>query len=121
MKVIFAQTNYPGFLKVFYDTNQDWEKLTYNSLMKRWSSELFGTANFYSKNIAKYGVQAKEIIMNDWNSQSIWARENNLDVSQNSILFSDRIPELIKNTLGLREWVKKITFAQVERFKPDIL
>jgi len=121
MKILFAQTNYPGFLEEFYRGFDDLDNINYMQIMSRWAEELFGTSNFYSKNLRVYGVDAKEIIMNDWNSQSKWAKENGLSISQIPIPFSKHIPEMVKNTLGLREWIKKITFAQIEDYKPDIL
>lgn len=121
MKIVFVQTNYDGFLEKFYKRNPDWEKMTYSRIKDRWRNEWFGSADFYVKNITPYGWNATELIINDWNMQSAWAKENKVPVRRFEPSFFKYIPPTIKNYLGLQEWIKQIFFAQIKKIKPDII
>lgn len=120
-RILLVQSNYPGFLKQFYDRISNWERLSYRQLKNRWNKELFGQADFYSKHLNDLGWKAEEIIINDFKMQSKWAGENNLKVTQKPNLLSSKIPESIKNFLGLQGWSKKIFWRQVEKMKPDVV
>ncbi len=121
MKILFLQTNYPGFLDDFYKKTNNWEELSYSQLKKKWTQRWFGNSNFYSKHLKDRGWNANEFIVNDWNLQSKWASENGLTLNQKNINLPKFIPESIKNTLGLRQWVKKVLFAQIKKNKPEVV
>jgi len=116
-----VQTNYPGFLKNFYSKFPEWKDLTYKGIKDLWDKELFGTANFYSKNIRQYSWQASEVIINDENMQQKWAKEHNYKIRINEISLLRRLPESIKNLLGLRGWMKQILLAQIRVYRPDVI
>ncbi len=122
MKILFLQTNYPGFLNSFYEKLGDTENLTYTDLKNKWASEFFGSSNFYLKNLKPLGWEGDEIIMNDWIMQSKWMHEHKLKISKNQHHMGLNIlPQRIKNLFGLNSWMKKIFFAQVKKIKPDII
>lgn len=121
MKILFVQTNYPGFLRDFYNKTKNWQGMPYDRLKKKWTDEWFGTANYYSTSLKRYGWKADEVIINDWNLQSRWATEHGIKVQRKEIPFLKFVPEYIKNTLGIRKWLKKTAFEQVDYYKPDVL
>jgi glycosyltransferase involved in cell wall biosynthesis len=121
MKILFVQTNYPGFLNNFYSKTTNWQALSYQKLKNKWIERQFGTCNYYSKHLKPLGWQGEEVIINDWNLQSTWAKEHNIKVRKQNIPLTKFIPESIKNTMGLRNWIKHIFFKQVEYYKPDVI
>jgi len=120
-RILFVQTNYPVFLDHFYGENPGWETMSYKQIKQLWDKEQFGSGNFYSKNLSKYGWAADEIIINDPRLQSKWASENGLKVSFKESVLTKYIPESVKNLLGLRVWMKQIMFAQIKKMKPDVV
>ena len=120
-KILFITTNYPQFLGEFYKKNPKLEKLSYKKNKELLMKEFFGSSNFYSNNIKKYGWVTDDVIANDWDMQSKWAAEHNIKVMKDELFFYKYIPEYILIMLGLRNWVKRILLAQIEDFKPDIV
>lgn len=121
MKIIFVQTNYPVFLKSFYKENRNWKDLSYEKLMNTWAEKWFGTADFYSKHLKKYGWDGKEVIINDWNSQSKWAKENGLKIKKEELPLTGFLPPMLKNLISAQRWIPKILLEQVKKFKPDVI
>jgi spore maturation protein CgeB len=120
MKILFVQSNYPDFLKKFYAKHNFSPQTTYREIKEEWQKEWFGSADFYAKNIKKYGWEADEIIINDVIMQSRWAKEHGLKIQTGEPFFLKNTPESIKNLLGLRGWMKQILEAQIKLFKPDV-
>ena len=121
MKILFVQTNYPGFLDSFYSKDDNWERLSYKEIKKRWAKEWFGSANFYSMHLVKLGWRCEEVIANDFKSQKKWAEENKLKVVFNENKYASRLPAILKHFFRVNGWTKEILFAQVEKFKPDVI
>jgi len=122
MRILFIQTNYPAFLKDLYHKYPNWGNYSYQKLMELWAAECFGSSNFYSKSLTKYGWEGKEIVANDKNSQFLWARKNNIKTD----FFFDRIlkylPPFLKNCINLVDrWIPTIILKQIEEFKPDVI
>jgi spore maturation protein CgeB len=120
-KILLVQSNYPGFLKYFYGNNPNWKDLSYRQLKKRWDKEQFGQANFYSKHLNCLGWKAEEIIINDFRMQSKWAKENNVKLTQKPSFLTNKVPDSIKNFLGLQGWSKNIFWEQIRKIKPDVV
>lgn len=86
--------------------------------------ELFGTSDFYSKNLNKLGCEARDIIFNDLLLQQSWMREKGLGSS---------ICPLYKNDLFFKAlgrfnkipWDYKTPYkflkAQIDYYRPDVL
>lgn len=121
LKILFVQTNYSGFLNSFYGKNMNWKNFRYKKLMEKWSKELFGSANFYSKSLNNYGWEGKEVVINDWNSQSKWAKEQGLVVHKTEIPFSNFFPPMFKNLTKAQKWIPKIFLEQIKKFNPDVI
>lgn len=76
MKIIIIDTYYPAYLKklepkMLYMSHEECQNYLRNSM--------FGTGNFYSKNLAEYGVDALEIIPNSkFLQKKYWKEQNKL-------------------------------------------
>lgn len=121
-KILFVQTNYPAFLKSFYAKNLHWEKLSYKRLEKIREKELFGTSGYYSKSLKKLDWDANEIVVDDWNSQSKWAQENNTRHQNPVDSLLKLLPFPIKTRFRLVDkWIFSILLSQVKYYKPDVV
>lgn len=119
-KIVFIQTNYPDFLVEFYKANPNWPKWNYPKTKKKLLDELFGSADFYGKSLYRLGWAYDELIINDFNQQSKWAKANGVNVKSEPF-WTKYIPGSLRNLLGLNGWAKKIAFAQIQKIKPDVL
>ncbi len=113
-KILFVHTYYPGFLEDFYKNRK---LATKKGVFDEW----FGSANFYSKSLSKCGWSCEEVIANDYNTQSLWAKEHNISVKNDSAWWVKKVPVVIKKYLGLDSWIKQILFAQIKTLKPDVV
>ena len=124
MKFLIVDTYYRYFLDEFYKVKET-ENKTYEEHLNLLLDKLFGTADFYSKNLKKLGCEAREVIFNDLNLQSKWAREHQLKII--SPFFSQKFNNLYKvlNKIYFIPWMfderYKILKAQIKYYKPDIL
>lgn len=118
--ILLVQTNYPNFLEKFYK-DIDLSKENYKSLKSKWAKQLFGSSNFYLKGLKGLGWSGDEVIANDVNLQSIWAKEHKTKVPQKERLFLKYIPQRIKNYLKLNSSLKDVVFDQIKFHKPDVL
>jgi hypothetical protein len=121
-KILIVQTNYPAFLKSFYSKYSNWNNYNYDKLMKLWENELFGTSGHYSKALNKLGWNAKEIIIDDRNSQSIWAKENGMVTNNLLDHLLKHLPFYVKTRIGITDkWIFDILLRQVKIFQPDVV
>jgi len=122
MKILFAQSNYPVFLKGFYSKHSNWEKLSYEKIIKLWGRELFGNSNFYSSNFKKLHWQAWDVLIDDFNSQSLWAKEHKVKIDSLKDKLLKKLPFPVKTRIGaIDTWIFKVLQAQVKYYKPDIV
>lgn len=122
MRILLVQTNYQGFLTKFYRDNADWPNLNFQAISNLKNETLFGSANFYSKSLARLGHLAKEIVADDMNLQLKWAKENKFYVNPNFMeRYSAKLPSIVKNKLGGDKTKLKILFQQILDFKPDVV
>jgi len=120
-KIVFIQTNYPDFLDCFYRKNPDWISLDYEGVKsKLLGDEIFGSADFYGRALKKFGWISVELIVNDFNQQSLWAKENGLSVKKGPSLLR-WVPGRYKGIFGLNNWIKKIVFSQIKKIQPKVL
>jgi len=123
-RFLIIDTYYLNFLNNFY-SKIDIATKTYEEHLKLLMNELFGTADFYSRNLEKLGCEAKDVIFNDLELQYKWANEHDIRVS--SIVFSKRFNKLYK-VLNKIPFVScrfnecyKILKTQIKYYKPEIL
>lgn len=116
MRIFIIQTYYPSFLKGFYLKHPEVLKKPYAEHLHAIMNEQFGTADFYSKNLALLGHIAQEFVVNNEDLQKQWARENNITYSRGSFTSIPKLRHLFKSN-----WKEKILLAQIKHFKPDVV
>jgi spore maturation protein CgeB len=119
---LVIDTYYPKFLGKFYSSfNQDG---SYEEHWRALMDELFGTSDFYSKNLKELGCKASEIVFNDIVLQQKWMKEHGLDAGYYSF-YRNYLCFKIMNRLSIIPWEYKLPYkilkAQVDFYRPDIL
>lgn len=95
-------TNYPGYLRQFYQTNAELVSQPYAVQHAALMREAHGWADFWSKALGKLGYECDEVVSNAEPLQKAWALEHGLSYNEEG-------------------WLFEITAAQVKAFKPDVL
>jgi len=118
MKFIIIDAYYPAFMTGFYQRFPETLNLSYVKTKGKLLNQLFGTADFYSKNLKSFGHQAEEIVINDKVLQTKWAKEN----GQPRLLdWADGIHVPFTNVGYYSHWQDEILERQILDFKPDVL
>lgn len=95
-------TNYPGYLRQFYQRRPELSSQTYAAQHAALMSDCFGWSDFWSNALVKIGYEADEVVSNAEAMQKAWAREQSFSYNENN-------------------WLFEITAAQVKNFRPDVL
>jgi spore maturation protein CgeB len=95
-------TNYPGYLRQFYESNAELAAQPYAAQHAALMREAHGWADFWSNALSKLGYECDEVVSNAEPLQKAWARENSFSYNEDG-------------------WLFEITAAQVKAFKPDVL
>lgn len=120
MKIIFVDTYYPNFLKFFYEENNT-SQWSYKKQRNKLLDCCFGTSDFFSFNLKKLGWQAEDLIVNDENLQRKWARENDVEINDSTIIAKLKSLPYIYRFVGQPDWIQQITLEQVKKNKPDVV
>jgi len=115
MKVLIVDTYYENFLKNFY-SKHNLKDCSYKEIHCSLMDELFGTSDYYSSNLQKLGVEAKDIIYNDSVLQKKWAQEKHISTKNPFWVFDKK-----KRKKNEEEISFKIFMNQVDEFNPDFL
>ena len=102
MKLQRITTNYPGYLRQFYQTNPALVSESYTVQHAALMSDAHGWADFWSTALTKRGYECSEVVSNAEPLQKAWARENGFSHSEDN-------------------WLFEITAAQVKAFQPEVL
>ena len=102
MKLQRITTNYPGYLRQFYQTRTELVSQPYRAQHAALMKDVHGWADFWSCALGKIGYECDEVVSNAEPLQKAWARENGFSYSEDT-------------------WLFEITAAQVKAFKPDVL
>ena len=124
MRVLILDTNYPAFMSDFWAAHRGLADQSYDAVWRVLMDQCFGTADYYSHNLAKIGVEAQEVIANNHALQHLWASENGVELPPETSTF--RLGRRRKIVPWLRRersqnWVYAILDAQIEAFSPDVL
>jgi spore maturation protein CgeB len=95
-------TNYPGYLRQFYQRRPELNSQTYSTQHAALMSDSFGWVDFWSNALGKLGYETDEVVSNAEAMQKAWAREHGVSFSDDN-------------------WLFEITAAQVKAFRPDVL
>jgi spore maturation protein CgeB len=115
VRVLTIDHYYESFLDAPYRDG----KPPRRSYAEQWRSVMdhcFGTADFYSKNLAALGHEAIEIVANSLALQRQWAKEN--DGVPLPLRF---LPDTGTFPRGMRRWSDDIIIAQTRAFRPDVV
>ncbi|HEU4796164.1 MAG TPA: glycosyltransferase [Pyrinomonadaceae bacterium] len=102
MKLQRITTNYPGYLRQFYQTRTELASQSYAAQHAALMSDAHGWADFWSAALGKLGYECDEVVSNAEPLQKAWARENGFSYNEDN-------------------WLFEITTAQVKSFRPDAL
>ena len=121
---LIIDTYYNKFLEHFY-RKIDVSDKKYEEHVNLLFDKLFGTANFYSKNLKLLGCEAREVIFNDFNLQYKWAKEYGLRIIFPAFCFRAIKWQKIINRLPSILWGfderYKILKSQIKYYKPEVL
>lgn len=93
---------YNEFIHQFLGNMGDCKNLSYKELYSKIVQTLYGTSNFYSQHMKRFGNAAQDIFADVEPLQKAWAKEN--DVNYNEV-----------------NWLQDIAINQIKAFKPDVL
>jgi hypothetical protein len=121
MRILVIDTYYPVFLGDLYREHEDLERRPYSEQWRVLMDACFGTADFYSSNLAKLGHEAAELVCNAAPLQRRWAQEHGLRLKEKT--WGLRMRRGIVPTLFRRpsRWLYEVLAAQVKTFRPDVV
>jgi len=119
---LIIDTYYPRFLEKFYSSYN--QNSSYDEHWRAVMDKLFGTSDFYSKNLKKLGCEAREVVFNDIVLQQKWMKEHGLDAGYYSF-YRNYLCFKIMNRLSIISWEYKLPYkilkAQIDFYRPDVL
>ncbi|MCI0602941.1 glycosyltransferase [bacterium] len=126
MRFLFINTDYSPFLRSLYGINQQLANESYQKQLEAREDTLFGTADFYSKNLRRIGHEAWDIHANNFDLQNAWFREfsQGTKPERKKPLSSLRrfLQERIQPFRQSRQaWVYEILAAQIKFYRPDVV
>lgn len=118
MRILILDTYYAPFLQDFYRRFPKVLTYSYVQNKNKLMEQLFGTADFYSRNLRLLGYEADEVILNDKILQAKWSKEH----GQKRLLdWADGIHIPFTKVGFHSHWVEEILMRQIVEHKPDVL
>lgn len=117
MKFLIINTDYVKFINDIYKDNPGLLDKNYDEQLRFRYDTLFGTSDFYSKNLISIGHQAIDVFPNNVYLQKQWAKENGVHYRSNWIL--EKFPKIYRFIKP--DWYYKILKKQINSFNPDIV
>ncbi len=141
VKWLILNTDYQHFLDSLYASNSGLAAATYDAQMRARNESLFGTADFFSSSLTRFGHEACDVHFNNEPLQRAWALEHGLDVAASSTITTpssmqriraagNRLPfralkPLLRPLARLyalrRSWLHDVLLAQVKHHAPDVI
>jgi spore maturation protein CgeB len=121
-RFLIVNCDYPAFLDSLYAQHPGLEHEPYARQLAVRNESLFGSSDFYPRNLNELGHPAVEVHINNRRLQAAWACEHDFRVS-----FSPRsrvalrrgfVPWLKRDQ---RAWMAPLLRAQIEEFRPDVI
>ncbi|HEX9116165.1 MAG TPA: hypothetical protein VGA61_08865, partial [Anaerolineae bacterium] len=120
MRLLILNTDYLPFVDSLYRRNPGLETCSFADQSAACADTLFGTADFYSRNLIALGHEAWDVIVNLEPAQRAWAGEHGLAVPA---------PWRWRRRRGIlpwpyrdqTAWLSAILEAQVKAYRPDVL
>jgi len=123
MKILIVDTYYPAFLARFYAQQSGLAAADYPTQLQTLLNACFGTSDFYSRHLNALGCVAQDLVVNCVPLQEVWARANNVPLSQLALKVPHRlfrVPMLGKFLADL-PGLMDVAIAQIKASKPDVL
>jgi hypothetical protein len=143
MRIAILNSDPARFLKWFYGATPALRSASYAVQMQARADSLVGLADFYSRNFAALGHEAREFFISNPVLQGAWAREHGLKVEltasvDGATAKEDRTARLRRMLQPFRSWLapmarrvglrpklgdaaRRILEAQIEDFAPDVI
>jgi spore maturation protein CgeB len=128
LRVLVVNTDYPDFLRWFYEREPELVSASYERQMQARVETLFGVADFYTRNLRELGHEAWDIHANNGVMQQAWARELGVvrDRRRARLLGAPaRVRRLLRGRPARQDprlaIDPEILAAQVEHYAPDVL
>jgi spore maturation protein CgeB len=126
MRVLFLNTDYPGFLLWLYRTRPGLALRGYAAQLQARNASLFGTADFMSQALIAAGHQAIDVHANNRPLQETWAAEHGHGwtgwlARGTSVLPHPRFPQRFIPWSPHGARARDILAAQIAAFRPTIL
>jgi spore maturation protein CgeB len=102
MRLIRITTNYPTYLKQFYEQRHELKPQPYAVQYQTLMADCFMWADFWTDPLGQLGYEVWEPVANAEPMQKAWAREHGVSYEEET-------------------WLTDILTAQVKTFRPDIL
>jgi hypothetical protein len=141
MKWIILNTDYPHFLESLYEDHPGLASRSYDEQLRVRNESLFGTADFFSTNLARLGHEAWDLHFNNEALQKAWAVEHGVEIGTTGRHTTPSSMERIR-TVGNRlpiaalkpllrpivrryalrpNWLHDLLLAQVKHYAPDVI
>jgi len=114
MRFLIINTDYPEFIRDDYARHAGLVKQSFASQLEHRYDTLFGTANFYSKNLRDLGHEAIDLFANHEYIQRQWAKDHNVAPEKNK-------RKWFRSKSLSNEWMENILAAQIAWYEPDVL
>src|SRR5690242_10022362 len=126
MRILFLNTDYPGFLVWLYQSRPGLALQSYQAQLLARDASLFGTADFMSRGMQELGHDAIDLHANNRALQEVWAAEYRRQYTGwlPRAASALPLPQLVQRfiTLSARsERCQEILAAQIAAFRPTIL
>ena len=125
MKILIIDTYYPTFLKKFHDDlkKSELNNSSFFEHKKALLSRNFGTSDFYSRHLNLMGLEAIDIVANDFLLQEKWENEFLKTKRASKLVFPNKyfhLP-LCGEFLKRIDFLRYVTLAQIKKITPDIV
>jgi spore maturation protein CgeB len=133
MRILIVNTDYPAFLDRHYRGQTALCSASYATQMAARNDSLFGSSDFYSRGLSRWGCEAIEIHANNPYMQAAWGREQGRlpsgfrpqppphAVARGAQRVLRRLGVPISKAFRIEPWMFDILAAQIARFRPDVV
>jgi spore maturation protein CgeB len=124
VRFLILNTDYPEFLRWLYAQHERLDRQPYPEQVRVRMDSLFGTADFYSRNLRNLGHEAWDIQFNNEPMQRAWADEQGiaLPAPRRSLQFRPRRGGVPWPTVAPDPtWMRVALAAQIQQYRPEVI
>ena len=120
MRMLIIDFYYPAFINSLYVEHPALARQPYEVQWRVVMDQCFGTADFYSRNLQHYGVEATEVVANCMQLQRNWCEGNGITHIPKRWLQNKR-SRWVNIFQRPAAWIAPTLFEQIRNYHPDIL